>query len=116
MPLFPANCSAAGTAEPEESVAYKQNPDRGQQGINDYDYKKSRYRNDSEDARGQSQISCGLIEDSLSFQHNETDDENRDRKVDYGIENFRVGCQHRGRIICSRDVGRPLDVGRGGSV
>src|SRR5258708_29348495 len=102
--------------EPEESVTCKQDPDRDQQCINDYDYKKARYRNDSKDARAQAQISCGLTEDSLSFQHNETDYENRDRKVDYGVENFRVGCQHCGRIVCSRDVGRPLDVGRGGSV
>ena len=102
--------------EPEESVAYKQDPDRGQQSINDYDYKKACYRNDSKDARGQTQIGCGLTEDSLSFQHNETGYENRDRKIDDRVENFRVGCQHCRRIICCRDVGRPLDVGRGCSV
>ena len=85
--------------EPEESVAYKQDPGRGQQGINDYDYKKARYRNDSKDARGQAQISCGPTEDSLSSQHNETSHENRYRKVDYGVENFRAGCQHCGRVV-----------------
>src|SRR5260370_24258450 len=99
--------------EPEESVAYKQEPERGQQSINDYDYKKACYRTDSKDARGQAQIGCGLTEDSFSFQHNETSYENRYRKVNYRVENYRVGCQHCRGIICSRDVGRPLAVGRG---
>jgi hypothetical protein len=39
--------------EPEESVAHKQDPDRDQQCVSDYDYKKARYRNDSKDACGQ---------------------------------------------------------------
>jgi hypothetical protein len=70
-------------------------------------------RNYAKDARGQAQVSCVLTEDSLCFQHNETDDENPEREVDYGVENFRRGRQHCGGIICSRDVGRPLHVVRG---
>ena len=35
--------SESRLTEPEESVAYKQDPDRGQHGISDYGYKKARY-------------------------------------------------------------------------
>src|SRR5450631_2031125 len=71
-------------------------------------YKKSPYRNESKHACGQAQISRGFLESSSLLQHHETDDKNSNRKVDDGVEDLDGGCQHRGSVICSGNVARPL--------
>jgi hypothetical protein len=75
-------------------------------------YKKSPHGNESKYACGQAQISRGPLENSSLLPHHEADDENSDRKVDDGVEDFDGGCQHYGGIICSRNVACPLDFVR----
>src|SRR5215472_15838842 len=106
----PCNAAASNT-ELVEPVAYKQDPDCGENGIHDYGYIQARYRNDPKDARDQAQISRALTEDSR--EHDQTDHENLKGENDYGVDSFQAGCQHCRRIICSRDIGHPLGFVRG---
>src|ERR1700689_1519192 len=75
-------------------------------------YKESPHGNESKPACGQAQISRGPVENSSLLQHHETDDKNSNRKVDDGVEDLSGGCQHRRGIMCSRDVGRLLNLVR----
>ena len=51
-------------SESAESVAYKQDPGRGKEGIHDYDQTEARQRSDPKDAGGQGQIGRDLVEHS----------------------------------------------------
>jgi formylglycine-generating enzyme required for sulfatase activity len=85
-------------AEPVESVAYQQDPDRGENGIQNHGYKKAGGGNDPQEARGQAHIRGGPAEDSPSFEHDETDQENSEREVHNGVVHFRRGGQHGGCV------------------
>src|ERR1700691_136732 len=70
--------------------------------------KKSTHGNESKHACGQAHVSRGPLENSSLLQHHETDDEYSGRKVDDGLEDLDGSCQHRGSVICSRNVACPL--------
>src|SRR6266851_2320839 len=95
-------------SESVESVAHKQDPRRGTEGIHDYGESEACYRNDSKDAGDQAQIGRGLVEDSP--QHYETDHEDSEREGHYCIDDFQRGRQYCRCVVGSRDVTRPLDI------
>src|SRR5437660_189602 len=73
-------------SESTESVAYKQDPGRGKEGVHNNRHSETRDRNDPKDTGSQAQIGRDFVENSP--QHYETDHEDSERKSHYCIHDL----------------------------